>query len=160
MSLTLPAAQLGSAPLWVQEVKHAGTLGSHAKPPQSVTVPSSQPPLPLQKRVEVSSLALEHVVVAQTTDPSWKAHLPTLSHLPVIPQPTMPWSTHVPDGSLSPALTVEQVPSVVGMAQLSHWPQAAEPQHTPSTQWPVPHSLPPPHTLPTTFVATQLPPLQ
>jgi len=140
----LPCEQLVES---VQEVKQAGTEGSQAKVWQSTTVPTPQWPRPSQKRVDVSVLvmALEQVAAAQTTDPSCWAQAPLPSHLPVWPQPMLPWFVHVPEGSLVPASTRVHVPSDVGwsalfgIAQLWHWEQVAEPQHTFSTQWPVPH---------------------
>ena len=146
-----------------QVVKQAGpdgdADGSQAKAPHAVTVPAPQLPKPLQKRVDVSSLApaFEQVAAAQITAPSWNAHAPAESHVPFVPQPMLPWFTHVPEGSTVPAPTCVQVPSVPGRAQLWHWVQAAEPQHTFSTQWPWPHSLFPAHVPPSVFFGTQLP---
>jgi hypothetical protein len=57
----------------VQVVKQAGTDGSQAKAPQSVTVPAPQLPRPSQKRVEVRSLdelVFEQLAAAQITEPS------------------------------------------------------------------------------------------
>jgi hypothetical protein len=125
--------------LSVQVVKHAGTDGLQAKAPQSVTVPAPQLPRPSQKRVDVSALELEQVAAAQTTEPSWNAHPPEALHLPVVPQPMLPWFTQVPVGSVVPGPTCVQVPSEPGRAQLWHCVQAAEPQHTFSTQWPLLH---------------------
>src|SRR5450432_3204 len=133
-----------------------------AKAPQPMTVPVTQVPLPSQKRVEVSSLvaAFEQAAAAQIVEPLWKAHMPTRSHLPVVPQPMLPRFTQVPDGSVVPAMTCVHVPSESGRAQLKHWPQGPESQQTFSTQWPLPHSPSTVHILPRSFLGTQLPPLQ
>jgi hypothetical protein len=141
-------------------MKQAGTLGSQAKAPQFVIVPSRHVPAPSQTRVDVSWLAPLHVAVAQIVEPSWKAQAPLLSHAPVVPQPIEPWLTHVRDGSSVPAATCVHVPSEVGSAQLEHCPQLAEKQQTPSTQLPLPHSFVPPQVLPRSFFCTQAPPPQ
>jgi len=121
---------------------HDRLVGSQTSPGmslQSVTVPGVQLPPPSQTRIEVSSVALEHVALAQITEPSANAHFAALSHLPVVPQPMLPEGMQVPEGSVVPASTCVQVPSAVGSAQLKHCGQLFEPQHTPSTQWPVSH---------------------
>ena len=151
------AEQLESS---AQVVKQAGTVGSQAKAPQSVTVPAAQWPRPSQKRVEVRSLdelVFEQVAVAHITEPSWNAHAPAESHLPVVPQPMLPWLTHVPEGSVVPGSTCVQVPRWPGRAQLWHCVQAPVAQHTFSTQWPLLHSLFPAHIFPSIFLGTQLP---
>jgi hypothetical protein len=125
-----------------------------------VTVPAPQLPRPSQKRVEVRSLdelVFEQVAMAHITEPSWNAHAPAESHLPVVPQPMLPWSMHVPEGSFVPGSTFVQVPREPGRAQLWHCVQAPVSQHTFSTQWPVLHSLSAAHTFPSIFLGTQLP---
>jgi hypothetical protein len=152
-----PAEQLEAS---VQVVKQAGTDGSHEKVPQSVTVPAPQLPRPSQKRVEVRSLnelVFEQVGAAQITEPSWNAHAPEESHLPVVPQPMLPWFTHVPEGSVVPGSTCVQVPRKPGRAQLWHCVQAPVSQHTLSMQWPLLHSLFPAHIFPSIFFGMQLP---
>jgi hypothetical protein len=59
-----------------------------------------------------------------------------------------------------PASTIVQAPSEPAIAQLWHRGQAAEPQHTPSTQLPVAHWLFALQTFPRSFFTTQAPPLQ
>jgi hypothetical protein len=51
--------------------------------------------------------------------------------------------------------TLVQAPSEPGTAQLWHWPHAAEPQQTPSTQLPVSHWPPPVHIVPVAFFGSQ-----
>jgi hypothetical protein len=61
--------------------------------------------------------------------------------LPSCPQLAAPWSAQTLRGSAAPAGTAVQRPIEDGSAQLRHAPPHASPQHTPSTQNPLPHSL-------------------
>jgi len=160
VSQVFPAEQSVGSPAVVQAEKQAGTVASQANGLQSVTVPELQLPVPSQKRVDVRPLALEHVALAHITEPSANAHFAEPSHLPVVPQPMLPDGMQVPEGSVVPASTCVQVPSAVGSAQLKHCGQLFEPQHTPSTQWPVSHWSSPAQTLPIILRGTQLPPAQ
>jgi hypothetical protein len=58
-----------------------------------------------------------------------------------------------------PAAAV-QVPRCPSTSQASHWPEQAELQHRPSTQWPLPHWPSPLQAVPSTRVGVQTPPEQ
>jgi hypothetical protein len=67
---------------------------------------------------------------------------PPPSHLPFVPQVVGSWATQVPFGSTAPAIMGEHVPSLPWTLQALHDGQLGDPQHTLSTQLPLPHWLP------------------
>jgi hypothetical protein len=75
--------------------------------------------------------------------------------LPSVEQVELAVVAHSPCGSDLPAATARQVPSTVdcgfGKLHAMHAPQAADAQQTPSTQLPVPHSVPPAQAWPALF---------
>jgi hypothetical protein len=74
------------------------------------------------------------------------AHWPLPSQVPVSPQ--VPLAAQRPCGSIALSATLVQVPALPETLQAWQVGQLAPPQQTPSTQLPLPHSPPPPHSWP------------
>jgi hypothetical protein len=111
----------------------------HRYAPQLPVVAVAQVPRPSQNEVGVNEVPL-HVAAAHTVDVPGAA--PQLvrdesSHL-AWQAPVPLQAGRVPRGG--PESTGVQVPSLPETLQASHWPVHALLQHTPSTQWPLPHS--------------------
>jgi hypothetical protein len=100
--------------------------------------------LPAAMNVDPLHDAVPQLVVAAAF---WHAPLP--SHLPLNPQGGL--GAQPPCGSISSAVTGWHAPP--SPATLHDWqlPHAAAEQQTPSTQWPLSHSLAPPHSWPRRF---------
>jgi hypothetical protein len=98
-------------------------------------------------------MAAEHVVPSAYL---WQPPAP--SHRPLVPQLGAPLSAQASLGSMVPAATGVQVPVLPATLQAWQEPQAALPQQTLSTQWPVPHWLLAVQPRPTPTLAAQLPP--
>jgi hypothetical protein len=91
------------------------------------------------------------------------SHLPAPSQEPSCPQPLAGWAAHSSSGSVPAAMT-SHCPFTPPpfFAALHAWqpPAHAEPQQTPSTQNPEPHSAPVLHAAPTARCCAQVVPWQ
>jgi hypothetical protein len=119
-----------------------------------------QLPLPqLPASVSVDE-PLGHDAGAQVVPFAYLWQPPAPSHLPFVEQAGAPLSAHVCFGSIVPAATGMHVPVLPATLQAWHEPQLALPQHTLSTQWPVPHWLSAVQAAPCEALATHAPPVQ
>jgi hypothetical protein len=140
----LPVRQFASV---LQVVGHPPVL--HTYGAQSCVDPTEQLPAPEQN------------ALGWNTDPEQNAaaHIMLLGacwHAPPVQRPVLPHGGlvgHSPCGSAVPLVTAVHVPLPV---RLHAWqvPHTLDVQQTPSTQLPVPHSLPVPQVAPFAFFAT------
>ena len=112
---------------------------------------TEQLPLPLQKAVGWNVVPVQNGA-AQPMLAGACVHAPAV-HVPVLPQGGL--TAHKPCGSAAPFETVAHVPLPL-MLQAWHVPHDEVVQHAPSTQLPVPHSLPAPQVAPAAFLATHI----
>ena len=97
-------------------------------------MPGTQVPFPLQVDPGVSMPPAGQLAGAQVVPGGWKAQAPAPSQVPSVPQELAAVLRQVPEGSGAWAARGVQVPSAPATAQDEQVPQAAAPQHTPSTQ--------------------------
>jgi hypothetical protein len=141
---TLPTQVLGatqSALVW-QVSRQA--VPSHMNGEQGRVVPPTlHRPLPLQVFASVSvEPAAGHMGGAHWVPATCLRHAPAPSHLPSLPQVEAGDTPHVPLGSVAPAPTGEQVPSVADSRHETHGPSHAVLQQTLSRGE---HTRPAPH---------------
>ena len=103
-------------------------------------MPVVQSPVPLHCPIAVCE-PFEHDALPQDV-PDQSAHVPVAVHVPLVPQPVVAVTWHVPLGSVVPLLTLAQVPLVPPVSAAEHawhWELHALLQQTPLTQLPLVH---------------------
>jgi hypothetical protein len=129
----------------------------HLKPLQ-LCVPAAQLP-PAHVPASVSDVApAAQLAIEQAVPSAYFWQPPAPSHLPFVPQDAARLSAHMAFGSIVPAARGAHVPALPETLQAWHEPQAALPQQTPSTQWPVRHWLPAVHAPPAAPIGAHVPP--
>ena len=88
------------------------------------------------------SVEFEQLAVPQLVPTDMAAQWPAPSHLPLLPQGWPALIGQPPCGSALPAATGWQEPVLPVRLQTWQLPQLADEQQTPSTQFPLSHSLP------------------
>jgi hypothetical protein len=120
---------------------------------QGVVTAVAQAPVPVQKAADVAMPPL-HEGATHITDIEACVQAPLPLQVPVLPQ--VPLGAQRACGSVTPAPTLEQVPTPL---RLQAWqvPHEAVEQQTPSTQLPRLHSWLAPHMRPLALSAAQVP---
>jgi hypothetical protein len=149
-SQTCPGAQ--SSFFWQVEL-HAPA--AQAKGTQVRSPPGTQSPAPSQRLALCRTVPLQ-LAGWQTVLVGYRAHPPLALQVPVRPQLVAPSSGQRPRGSFSPSGAGRHIPTEPSWVQLRQGPAQTLSQQTPSTQKPLEHSLPAPHTAPASLVP-QLP---
>jgi hypothetical protein len=147
----LPEVQSPSPEQLVRHVVVPHTYGA-----QPWVVALEQLPLPEQNAGFVWVEPVHDPEAHWTEDGAcWQAPAP--SHAPVLPQGGL--AVQRPCGSATPVPTAAQLPALPPTLQAWQVGQLGLEQQTPSTQLPVPHSLPLKQLAPGPFLGTQLPPM-
>lgn len=151
-----PALQSAST---VQLVLHSLSPQEYA--PHAVVVAGLHVPVPSHVRAEVAVPAAQlsgspHGVARPPLKPAHLVRSLVLSHASALHTSPPPSSHFVREPCGSP-LTPTHFPSAPFASHASHWLLHSDSQQTPSTQYPLPHSVAPEHAVPLVF--THLPAL-